>query len=107
MLSLETKAPTTQKSCEKYRAFETNTFEMSALPSAPQRCFTQRATQPHAEEVAAAVVYLDSDASSGLQASELVVHGGTSGALAGSPRYILGDPRPLARGKSRMVSDLG
>jgi NAD(P)-dependent dehydrogenase (short-subunit alcohol dehydrogenase family) len=37
------------------------------------------------EEVAAAVVFLASDASSGLQASELVVDGGTTGTLAGSP----------------------
>ncbi len=45
-----------------------------------------------AEEVAAAVVFLASDASSGLQASELVVDGGTTGALAGSPRYVRGEP---------------
>lgn len=45
-----------------------------------------------AEEVASAVVFLASDASSGLQASELVVDGGTTGALAGSPRYIRGEP---------------
>jgi NAD(P)-dependent dehydrogenase (short-subunit alcohol dehydrogenase family) len=44
------------------------------------------------EEVAAAVVFLASDASSGLQASELVVDGGTTGALAGSPRYSRGEP---------------
>lgn len=45
-----------------------------------------------AEEVAAAVVFLASDASSGFQASELVVDGGTTGALAGSPRYMRGEP---------------
>ena len=46
----------------------------------------------NAEEVAAAVVFLASDASSGFQASELVVDGGTTGALAGSPRYLRGEP---------------
>jgi len=45
-----------------------------------------------AEEVAAAVVFLASDASSGLQASELVVDGGATGALAGSPRFKRGEP---------------
>lgn len=45
-----------------------------------------------AEQVASAVVFLASDASSGLQACELVVDGGTTGALAGSPRYMSGEP---------------
>jgi NAD(P)-dependent dehydrogenase (short-subunit alcohol dehydrogenase family) len=45
-----------------------------------------------AEEVANAVVFLASDASSGLQAAEIVVDGGTTGALAGSPRYVRGEP---------------
>jgi NAD(P)-dependent dehydrogenase (short-subunit alcohol dehydrogenase family) len=45
-----------------------------------------------AAEVAAAVLFLASDASSGLQASELVVDGGTTGALAGSARYMRGEP---------------
>ncbi len=45
-----------------------------------------------ANEVAAAVVFLASDASSGVQASELIVDGGTTGALAGSPRYMRGEP---------------
>lgn len=45
-----------------------------------------------AEEVASAVVFLASDASSGLQASELTVDGGTTGALAGSPRFMRGEP---------------
>jgi NAD(P)-dependent dehydrogenase (short-subunit alcohol dehydrogenase family) len=44
-----------------------------------------------AEEVAAAVVFLASDASSGVQATELVVDGGTTGAMAGSPRYMRGE----------------
>ena len=41
-----------------------------------------------AEEVANAVVFLASDESSGVQAAELVVDGGTTGAMAGSPRYL-------------------
>lgn len=41
-----------------------------------------------AEEVANAVVFLASDESSGLQATEIVVDGGTTGAMAGSPRYV-------------------
>lgn len=45
-----------------------------------------------AEEVAAAVAFLASDASSGLQACEIVVDGGTTGAPAGSPRYMRGEP---------------
>lgn len=44
-----------------------------------------------AEEVAEAVVFLASDASSGIQAAEIVVDGGTTGALAGSPRYMRGE----------------
>lgn len=40
-----------------------------------------------AEEVAHAVLFLASDESSGVQAAEIVVDGGTTGALAGSPRY--------------------
>jgi hypothetical protein len=43
-----------------------------------------------AEEVAYAV--LASDESSGIQAAEIVVDGGTTGALAGSPRYRRGEP---------------
>jgi NAD(P)-dependent dehydrogenase (short-subunit alcohol dehydrogenase family) len=45
-----------------------------------------------AKEVAAAVLFLASDESSGLQATEIVVDGGTTGALAGSPRYMRGEP---------------
>jgi enoyl-[acyl-carrier-protein] reductase (NADH) len=45
-----------------------------------------------AEEVANAVVFLASDASSGIQAAEIVVDGGATGALAGSPRYLRGEP---------------
>lgn len=45
-----------------------------------------------AEEVAKAVSFLASDASSGVQATELVVDNGTTGAMAGSPRYIRGEP---------------
>ena len=45
-----------------------------------------------AEEVANAVLFLASDASSGIQASEIVVDGGTTGAMAGSPRYLRGEP---------------
>ena len=41
-----------------------------------------------AAEVANAAVFLASDESSGVQASEIVVDGGTTGALAGSPRYM-------------------
>lgn len=45
-----------------------------------------------AQEVAAAVLFLASDESSGLQATEIVVDGGTTGAMAGSPRYLRGEP---------------
>jgi NAD(P)-dependent dehydrogenase (short-subunit alcohol dehydrogenase family) len=45
-----------------------------------------------AEEVAGAVLFLASDESSGIQATEIVVDGGTTGALAGSPRYLRGEP---------------
>lgn len=45
-----------------------------------------------AEEVANTVVFLASDESSGLQATEIVVDGGTTGASAGSPRFIRGEP---------------
>lgn len=44
------------------------------------------------EEVANAVLFLASDESSGLQASEIVVDGGVTGAPAGSPRFIRGEP---------------
>jgi NAD(P)-dependent dehydrogenase (short-subunit alcohol dehydrogenase family) len=43
-------------------------------------------------EVASAVLFLASGESSGLNASEIVVDGGTTGALAGSPRYLRGEP---------------
>lgn len=43
-------------------------------------------------EVANAVVFLASDESSGLQAAEIVIDGGTTGAMAGSPRYMRGEP---------------
>lgn len=45
-----------------------------------------------AEEVANAVLFLASDEASGIQAAEIVVDGGTTGALAGSPRYLRGEP---------------
>lgn len=45
-----------------------------------------------AAEVANAVLFLASDESSGLQATEIVVDGGTTGAMAGSPRYMRGEP---------------
>jgi NAD(P)-dependent dehydrogenase (short-subunit alcohol dehydrogenase family) len=41
-------------------------------------------------EVAEAVLFLASDAASGIQAAELVVDGGTTGALAGMPVYLRG-----------------
>lgn len=45
-----------------------------------------------AAEVANTVVFLASDESSGLQATEIVIDGGTVGAMAGSPRFIQGEP---------------
>jgi NAD(P)-dependent dehydrogenase (short-subunit alcohol dehydrogenase family) len=45
-----------------------------------------------AEEVAKAVCFLASDESSGVHATELVVDNGTTGAMAGSPRYVRGEP---------------
>ncbi|GLQ55898.1 SDR family oxidoreductase [Devosia nitrariae] len=44
-----------------------------------------------ADEVANAVVFLASDESSGVQAAEIVIDGGTTGAPAGSPRFIRGE----------------
>ncbi len=44
-----------------------------------------------ADEVANAVLFLASDESSGVQATELFVDGGTTGALAGSPRFQRGE----------------
>ncbi len=44
-----------------------------------------------AEEVANAVLFLASDEASGVQATELVVDGGTTGAMAGSPRFMRGE----------------
>jgi NAD(P)-dependent dehydrogenase (short-subunit alcohol dehydrogenase family) len=45
-----------------------------------------------ATEVANAVLFLASNASSGLQATEIVVDGGTTGAMAGSPRFVGSEP---------------
>jgi NAD(P)-dependent dehydrogenase (short-subunit alcohol dehydrogenase family) len=45
-----------------------------------------------ADEVAKAVAFLASEASSGVHATELVVDNGTTGAMAGSPRYMQGEP---------------
>ena len=45
-----------------------------------------------AEEVANVVLFLASDESSGVNAAELVVDAGTTGALAGSPRFMRGEP---------------
>jgi NAD(P)-dependent dehydrogenase (short-subunit alcohol dehydrogenase family) len=45
-----------------------------------------------AEEVANAVLFLASAESSGVQAAEIVVDGGTTGAMAGSPRFMRGEP---------------
>jgi NAD(P)-dependent dehydrogenase (short-subunit alcohol dehydrogenase family) len=45
-----------------------------------------------AAEVANAVLFLASDESSGIQAAEIVVDGGTTGAVAGSPRFMRGEP---------------
>jgi NAD(P)-dependent dehydrogenase (short-subunit alcohol dehydrogenase family) len=45
-----------------------------------------------AEEVANAVLFLASDESSGIQAAEIVVDAGATGAMAGSPRFMRGEP---------------
>jgi NAD(P)-dependent dehydrogenase (short-subunit alcohol dehydrogenase family) len=44
-----------------------------------------------AAEVANAVLFLASDEASGVQAAEIVVDGGTTGAMAGSPRFMRGE----------------
>lgn len=44
-----------------------------------------------AEEVANVVLFLASDESSGIQAAEIVVDGGVTGAPAGSPRFLRGE----------------
>jgi len=44
-----------------------------------------------AEEGAKAVLFPASDGASGVQATELVVDGGTTGAMAGSPRFMRGE----------------
>ncbi|WP_422258219.1 SDR family oxidoreductase [Tabrizicola sp.] len=45
-----------------------------------------------ADEVANAVLFLACDESSRLQTTEIVIDGGTTGALAASPRYMRGEP---------------
>jgi NAD(P)-dependent dehydrogenase (short-subunit alcohol dehydrogenase family) len=45
-----------------------------------------------ADEVANAVVFLASRDSSGVNAAEIIVDGGTTGAVAGTPRYARGEP---------------
>jgi NAD(P)-dependent dehydrogenase (short-subunit alcohol dehydrogenase family) len=55
-----------------------------------ERSLVNRMIAP--EEVANAVVFLASDESSGINAAEIIVDGGTTGALAGSPRFIRGEP---------------
>jgi NAD(P)-dependent dehydrogenase (short-subunit alcohol dehydrogenase family) len=80
-------------------AIDTPSWGMEKLPADEQherkRLIGERAPDNRmltADEVAAAVVFLASDASSGLQASEITVDGGTTGAVAGSPRFIRGEP---------------
>ena len=46
-----------------------------------------------AEEVANAVLFLASDEASGVNAAEIAVDCGTTGAMAGSPRFVRGEPQ--------------
>jgi NAD(P)-dependent dehydrogenase (short-subunit alcohol dehydrogenase family) len=80
-------------------AVDTPSWAMEALDPATrqshQKLLGERAPLNRmlaADEVANVVLFLASDESSGVQAAEIVVDGGTTGAMAGSPRFMRGEP---------------
>ena len=79
-------------------AIETPSWSLHELDAATRRAQQERIGERAllnrmltADEVANAVLFLASDESSGIQAAEIVIDGGTTGALAGSPRFQRGE----------------
>jgi NAD(P)-dependent dehydrogenase (short-subunit alcohol dehydrogenase family) len=79
-------------------AIDTPSWGMDKLDAATRQARQQRLGERAllnrmltAEEVANTVLFLASDESSGIQAAEIVIDGGTTGAPAGSPRFQRGE----------------